>query len=298
MAKETTMDMDTSTETLEVIDLRCTDCLFKTYRRLFDKFNTPEHEQQDFLIYFKELIELASFSVTPEIQRELSIKFNSITGIDDPFAEEKENSNRLALELYKEWKPKVVKSEHSFELALRLSIAGNIMDYGASNSFDIHQTIEHVISADFAIDHTSFLKLQILQAKSILYLADNAGEIVFDKLFLETIGHPDVTFAVRNVFALNDATVQDAEEIGINSVARVISNGFDAPSTILAKCNAEFLAIYHSVDLIISKGQGNLEGLIHEKDPRIFFLLMVKCEVMAELLNVKKGSFVVFNQNN
>jgi len=119
----------------------------------------------------------------------------------------------------------------------------------------------------------------------------------YSAIYLGAIGHPDVTFAVRNGFALNDATVQDAEEIGINSVARVISNGFDAPSTILAKCNAEFLAIYHSVDLIISKGQGNLEGLIHEKDPRIFFLLMVKCEVMAELLNVKKGSFVVFNQN-
>jgi len=238
-----------------------------------------------------------SFATTPELQRELSIKFRSVSGIDDPFAEEKAKSHRLASKLYLEWKPKVKASDHPFELALRLSIAGNIMDYGAGNSFDIHKTIDKVISATFAIDHSSLLKKRISRAKSILYLADNAGEIVFDKLFLETIGHPDVTFAVRGGKALNDVTVQDAEEAGIDTVATVISNGFDAPSTLLAQCSEEFLAVYKSVDLIISKGQGNLEGLIHEKDSRIFFLLMVKCDVMAELLKVEKGSLVVSNQN-
>ena len=290
------MDMATSTDTLKVIDSRCSDCLFKTYRRLFKKFYTPEQDQLIFLDYFSELMELNRYATTPEIQRELSVKFSSITGIYDPFAEEKANSNRLAMELYKEWKPKVLKFKNPLELALRLSIAGNIMDYGAINNFDIHQTIEHVLNADFAIDHTSLFKQRIHKAKSILYLADNAGEIVFDKLFLETIGHPDVTLAVRGGNTLNDATVQDAQEIGIDSVAKLISNGFDAPSTILEQCSTEFLAVYHSADLIISKGQGNFEGLIHEKDPRIFFLLMVKCDVVAELLAVTKGSFIVLNQ--
>jgi uncharacterized protein with ATP-grasp and redox domains len=239
-----------------------------------------------------------SFLTTPELQRKLSIKFSSISGIDDPFTEEKAMSNRLASELYLEWKPLVTESDHPFELALRLSIAANNMDYGASNSFDIYQTIKCVTTVDFAIDHTNLLKQQISRAKKILYLADNAGEIVFDKLFLETIGHPDVTFAVRGGAALNDATIQDAQQIDIDSVAKLISNGFDAPSTVLSQCSTEFLAVYSSVDLIISKGQGNLEGLIHEKDPCIFFLLMVKCDVMAELLKVKKGSFVVFNKMN
>jgi uncharacterized protein with ATP-grasp and redox domains len=238
-----------------------------------------------------------SFATTPEIQRELSIKFSSVSGIDDPFAEEKAKSNRLASELYLEWKPEVMESDHPFELALRLSIAGNIMDYGASNSFDLEQTLKNISTLDFVIDHTNQLKQHISRAKKILYLADNAGEIVFDKLFLETIGHPDVTVSVRGGRALNDATFQDAEEAGIVSVAKVISNGFDAPSTVLGQCSEEFLAVYQSADLIISKGQGNLEGLIHEKDPRIFFLLMVKCDVMAEMLNVRKGSFVVLNQN-
>lgn len=288
--------MDTSTKQCTVIDPRCSDCLLRTYRRLFDKFSTPTKEQHDFLIYFKELIRVHDFATTPEIQQELSLRFNSIAGVADPFAEEKAESNRLALELYAEWKPKVTASTHAFELALRLSIAGNIMDYGANNGFDIQQTIEFVNSADFAIDHTSLLEQSIHRAKKILYLGDNAGEIVFDKLFLETIGHPDVTFAVRGGIALNDATMQDAEAIGMDSVAKVISNGFDAPSTVLAESSQEFITAYRSADLIISKGQGNLEGLIDENDPRIFFLLMVKCDLMAEHLDVKKGSFVVFNQ--
>ncbi|MHC1774762.1 MAG: DUF89 domain-containing protein [Lentimicrobium sp.] len=290
------MDMDTSTEPCTLIDPRCSDCLLRTYQRLFEKFNTSANEQHDFLIYFQKLISNGDNSSTPEIQRKLSLRFNSISGISDPFEQEKAESNRIALGLYNEWKPKVSVSAHPFEVALRLSIAGNIMDYGASNSFDIHQTILHVNAADFAIDHTSLLEQAISRVKKILYLGDNAGEIVFDKLFLETIAHPDVTFVVRGGIALNDATVHDAESIGMDSVARVITNGFDAPSTVLEECSPEFLTAYHSADLIISKGQGNLEGLIDENDPRIFFLLMVKCELMAEKLNVTKGSFVVYNQ--
>jgi uncharacterized protein with ATP-grasp and redox domains len=292
----TTMDMDTSTENLTVIDPRCYDCLLRTYQRLFVKFEIPAFKQHDFLNYFRKLIKTGNFATTPEIQRELSIRFCSISGVDDPFAEEKAESNRIASVLYNEWKPKVMASDNPFELALRLSIAGNIMDYGANNSFDIHQTIEYVNSVDFAIDHTDLLQQEINRANTILYLGDNAGEIVFDKLFLETINHPDVTYAVRGGITLNDVTFKDAGLIKMSTVARVISNGFDAPSTVIARSSAKFLAEYHSADLIISKGQGNLEGLMNENDPRIFFLLMVKCDLMAEKLHVEKGSFVVYNK--
>jgi len=278
------------------IDERCNDCFLKTYQGLFDKFNLSNQQQNDFLDFFRNLMESAGFATMPELQCELNIKFNSIAGIVDPFAEEKEESNRLASELYLEWKPRVAISDHPFELALRLSIAGNIMDYGANNDFDVRKTIVQVTSANFAIDHSLSLKQRISRARNILYLGDNAGEIVFDKLLIETIGHPNVTFAVRGGVALNDATDEDARKIGMESVAQVISNGYDAPSTILLKSSPEFLSVYRSADLIIAKGQGNLEGLIYEKDPRIFFLLMVKCAVMAELLKVKKGSFVVVNQ--
>ena len=118
------------------------------------------------------------------------------------------------------------------------------MDYGAAGSFDIQETIEHVLTAKFAIDRTKQLKQGIRQAKSILYLGDNAGEIVFDKLFIEIMRHPNLTYVVRGGVTLNDATLKDAESTGMMSVANVITNGFDAPSTVLEKSSGEFLDYY------------------------------------------------------
>jgi len=128
-----------------------------------------------------------------------------------------------------------------------------------------------------------------------LYLGDNAGEIVFDKLFIRTINHRNLTYVVRGGPIINDATMEDAEYTGMNKVANVISNGFDAPSTVPSESSRQFQQYFSKADIIISKGQGNLEGLLPLNDKRIFFLLMVKCDVMAELLGVDKESFVVFN---
>jgi uncharacterized protein with ATP-grasp and redox domains len=247
--------------------------------------------------YFQYTLEKFKNATSPEIQRELNRRFSIIAGIEDLFEDEKIKSNSIALGLYNDWSPQVPISKNPFDLALKLSIAGNIMDYGANNDFDIKSTIRRVIFAKLAIDHSKQLQSRIKEAKSILYLGDNAGEIVFDKLFIETINHPNVTFAVRGGFALNDVTLHDSIDVGMNSVAKVISNGYDAPSTVLSKCSSEFLDVYKSADLIISKGQGNLEGLIRDNDPRIFFLLMVKCDVIATLLEVQKGSFIVYNSN-
>ncbi len=245
-----------------MVDKRCKECFLKTYKRLFQKFNVNESQQRAFLTFFDFIMERHSESNSPEIQRNLNRTFCHIIGIDDPFAEEKEDNNRIALDLYKKWKPRVLESDRPFDLALRLAIAGNIMDYGANTSFDIEQTIEKVFNADFAIDHSKLLRQRILDAKRILYLGDNAGEIIFDKLFIETIMHNDVTFAVKGGPILNDATKQDAIEVDLHRVADVISNGYDAPSTLLNRCSDEFLDVYKSADLIISKGQGNLEGLM------------------------------------
>ena len=284
------------TKNIEKIDSRCGDCFLKTYQKLFVKFHISRKQQQGFFKYLEDLLVSDKFSSSPEIQRKLAIKFSHISGITDSFVIEKQVSNRLASQLYIDWKPNVEKSRHPFELALKLSIAANIMDYGANSTFNVHKTIHEVLTTDFAIDHSNELKQQISRAKSILYLGDNAGEIVFDKLFIETIRHPNLTFVVRGGAALNDATLKDVEEIKMTEVTKkVITNGFDAPSTVLKNCSAEFIEAYTSADVIIAKGQGNLEGLINEQDPRIFFILMAKCDVMAELIKVKKGSFVVLN---
>jgi uncharacterized protein with ATP-grasp and redox domains len=286
-----------STKLDATVDERCKSCFHNTYQRLFEKFNVGIAQRQAFGTFYKETLLNYNHHSSPEIQRELNSGFCRIINISDPFEEEKINSNAHAKELYKEWKPAVLSSPDPFYLALRLAIAGNIMDYGANNSFDIHQTVTAVINASLAIDHSKLLKKRIKEAERILYLGDNAGEIVFDKLLIEIMMHKEITYAVKAGPVLNDATITDVKEVGMDWVADIVSNGYDAPSTVLHKCSKEFLEIYNSADLIISKGQGNFEGLMHQNDSRIFFLLMAKCDVIGEILNVEKGSFIVYNQS-
>jgi hypothetical protein len=222
-----------------------------------------------------------------------------LNGQVDPYFNEKQQSNIQALELYKYWVKEVNNSNNPFDISLRLAIAGNIIDFATGEKFDINQTIQRVLKANFAIDHSEYLKEEIKKAKKILYLGDNAGEIVFDKLFIETLNHPNITYVVRGNPVLNDATMEDAISTGIiNVVKKVISNGYGAPSTLVDKCSKEFQEHYYDADLIISKGQGNLEGLINNNYGRnIVFLLIVKCNVIADLLKVNKGDFVVVSSN-
>lgn len=274
------------------VDGRCMVCHLNSFERLM-KLNPLDYaDRQQFFGTYNLTMGRGGGMTNPELYAILKREYCQISGIEDLYVEEKKQSNELAMEMYEELKTMVEHSNDSFNTALRLSIAGNIMDYGANSEFNIHNTISEALIKKFAIDGSREFELGIQKAKSILYLGDNAGEIVFDKLFIETINHPNLTFAVRGAPVLNDATMEDAIEISLDKVCKVISNGYDAPSTILEKCSDEFQEAYRNADLIISKGQGNFEGLYIEADPRIYFLLMVKCDVVAEMLGVDKGSII------
>jgi len=230
---------------------------------------------------------------SPEAARDIQAMIRQASHLTDPYKKEKELINKDLLNLYPELKKKVEQSKNPLDEALRLSIAGNIIDSVASPDYNIQSTINYVLSSEFKIDHSDSLFREMKEAKSILYLGDNAGEIVLDKLFIETLGYSNIIYAVRGAPVLNDATIIDAEQVGINESARVISNGTDAPSTLMDRVSEEFRLVYDSADIIISKGQGNLEGLIHEKSKNIYFLLMVKCNVIGEIIGAAKGDFVV-----
>ncbi|MCF6333697.1 MAG: ARMT1-like domain-containing protein [Draconibacterium sp.] len=232
-------------------------------------------------------------SYSPEITRDIFNLLKCESVIDDPYSIEKDKSNREMLKLYHKFQERVQNSEDKFDTALRLAIAGNIIDYGPTDKFDVLGTIERVLNSDFEIDHSQQLKAEIKKAKTILYLGDNCGEVVLDKLFLETINHPNVFFAVRNKPILNDVTEKEAAQVGIGKVVKIVSSGDDAPSTLLHRVSSEFLKTYNSADLIISKGMGNYEGLMDETDPRLFFLLMIKCPVIGKIIGAKNGAFVV-----
>jgi len=277
-------------------DYACFYCFASAFSKLIEKQNLTEQHKTEFTKFLAQLGANETVYSSPEFSVQLHRKLKQLSGNEDVFAKEKLESNQKAKELAAQWLPKIKLSENSFDLTLRLAIAGNIMDYGAASNFDIEKNIEHVLHSNFAINHSKSLQNNIKNAKQILYLGDNAGEIVFDKLFIENMNHPNVYFAVRGFPVINDVTIKESNELEMNNVAKVISNGYDAPSTLLDKCSNEFQEVWNKSDLIISKGQGNLEGLMGNKTKNIYFLLMVKCDVIAKHLNVKKGDFVVYNQ--
>ncbi len=277
------------------MDYRCVKCFRNTYRKLMDRYALNDNQKKEFKNFFDETVAGYGDMIAPELQIPLQKKLVELSGINDLYREEKCQSNNLALSLVQYWRDAVKTSPDPFAMALRLAIAGNIMDYGACETFDLRKTIEKVFQTTMAIDETEGLRRAVQKAQSILYLGDNAGEIVFDKLFISTLSHPDVTFVTRGGPTINDVTLKEAGDVMMHEVAKVVSNGVVAPSTLLSESPEEFLTIYHNAELIISKGQGNLEGLIDEKDSRIFFLLMAKCDVIAERLNVQKNDFVIYN---
>jgi uncharacterized protein with ATP-grasp and redox domains len=273
----------------------CISCLDRQAKRLFDKYQLPAHVIGDINFKFRLFINdhKKNNLTAPEATRYLHLLFTNATGVTDIYGQEKNKYNNLMLGYEDELRTKINKSDKPFFTALRYALAGNIIDFGPHQSFDIMKALDDAGSRKPAIDDSVMLRDELKSAGTVLYLGDNAGEIVMDKLFIETIHHRNLYFAVRGGNAINDITSEDAAYVGMNKVARVISNGYNAPSTILDRCSKRFLEIYNKADLIISKGQGNFEGLMNERDKDIFFLLMVKCHLIARKTGVQKNDVIV-----
>ena len=276
------------------MNYKCFFCHVKSFEKLLADHEIESSQKETIVKEFLNYLgSIHRNTIAPEIARETNALIRRVLNNPDPYKKVKQTTNKYLIDRYDELKEIIETSENKFETALRLSIAGNIIDSVGSPNFNIMKTINFVLNSDFAINHFEKLKSEIDKAKTVLYLGDNAGEIVLDKLFIETLKHNNLYFAVRGAPVINDVTIEDAELVEMQKVAKVISNGYDAPSTLLHKVSDEFLEIYNKADVIISKGMGNLEGLLHNKNNKIFFLLMVKCQPIGELINVEKNNFVV-----
>jgi len=281
-----------------ISDSRCFYCFTKAFDILLENEGLSVEVQNRFACDMVDLYnKVRSNFSAPLFSRELHTILKQYTNNPDPYLEAKRQSNDMVLSIYPDLKKQILLSDNPFETALRLAIAGNIIDFAIGDNFDIQATIEKVLHSNFAIDHSAELKQALSKANTVLYLGDNSGEIVLDKLFIEQLNHPNLYYAVRGAPIINDATIDDAKYIGMDIVACVISNGYDAPSTIVEHCSTEFKELFNQADVIISKGQGNLEGLLDKTAKEVYFLLMVKCDVIADALKVKKGDFVVKKNN-
>ncbi len=232
----------------------------------------------------------------PEIAQQVYRIVYRITENDDPYREAKRQSNDKALSIYSRLKEIVARSDDPLLTACKLAIAGNSIDLGPQvEQCDLDSVIESTLKSPLAYDNYPEFYRCIESASNVLYLADNAGEIVFDKLLIEELYRDrnlNITVVVREAPIINDATLEDAQSVGLTELAKVITNGTDAPATILSQCSSEVRQLYDSADIVISKGQGNYESLSDEK-ARIFFFLRAKCPVVAIPLNVEVGAAIL-----
>lgn len=230
----------------------------------------------------------------PVIGQRIHRRLRQMTGVQDPYRTVKDLQNQTALGLLPELRAEIAGASDPLAMALRLAIAGNVIDVGLDGSItdaDVRESIRHAMTTPFQGSWGDFLKA-VASARSILYLADNAGEIAFDRLLIEQLSPERVVVAVRGAPVLNDATMADAKDVGLDQIVEVIDNGSDAPGTILDECGPEFRRRFSEVDLVIAKGQGNFETL-NTVTRDIFFLFKAKCSVIAESVGVPVGTHVL-----
>jgi len=265
-----------------------------------------EKKQREVLLEVaRQLPEVSLNSCPPKIAFIVNKTIQRFTNNKDVYLKIKEKSNKLALGIYDRLKRKVNFSHDRLLMAVELAIAGNLIDYGVKNTLNIEVELEKILKEEnksikqeskVIFDYKKF-KTALKKAKIILYLADNAGETVFDRILIEEIkkydGDKKVIYATRGKPIINDALIEDAYICGIDEIANVISSGVDTPGIILSRSSKEFLKIYRKADMVISKGQGNFEALSYAKRS-IFFLFMAKCPVVAKEVGAKLGDIVLF----
>ncbi len=244
----------------------------------------------------KKLLESNWDLTPPELAHQVHSIVRRITKEKDPYKKVKRESNNLVLKIYPDLKEKVKKSSEPLRTAVRLAIAGNIIDFAVPHEFNLEETIREVLEKRFAIDDYDKLKKKLKDAETLLFFVDNAGEIGLDKLLVETFLETKklkIDFVVKGGPIINDATLEDALYMGLDSLPNseflALSNGESGTGP--ARSSQTVKKWINEHDLVISKGQGNYEGLSEHNE--LFFMLMAKCPIIASDIGVKVGDIIL-----
>jgi len=275
------------------------DCIACFVRQGLDSARLATDDERIHQKVLREILLLAAdldmSQTPPAIGQQIHRLIRQLVGDNDPYQQIKQRFNDLALKLYPQLAERADNSQYPFETAVRLAIAGNIIDFGVKTSLtesDVEETIRKCLAGELDAERVQEFEKAVRKADNILYLADNAGEIVFDRLLIERLPLDKVTVVVKGQPVINDATMADADLAGLTAIVNVIDNGSDAPGTILETCSESFQERFEGADFIIAKGQGNYETL-SDINKNIYFVLKAKCSVIARDLGCEVGTMVL-----
>ena len=232
----------------------------------------------------------------PALAQRIHRRLREVVGSDAPYAVIKERQNRMALGLLPLLRREIERATDPFLVAVKLAVAANVIDLGAKTGLTDEEVLATMrVAADMPLTgKIPAFREAVSRTKHILYLTDNAGEIVIDRLLIEQLGPDRVTVAVRGAPVINDALMADARAAGLTDIAEVIDNGSDAPGTLLCDCSESFRRRFREAEMVIAKGQGNFESFNGE-DYDIWFLFKVKCPVIASRAGLPVGAHAVMH---
>lgn len=237
----------------------------------------------------------------PVLGQRIHREIRRISGNPDPYARVKSQFNEQVMKQAPSLRREIRSAEDPLQRALLYAIASNVIDFGANNGpIDVESELRKALDTPFSVYDYSRLSRDLSRAETLVYLGDNAGEIVFDKLFIEELLRKfplDITFVVRGAPVLNDVTREDAHQVGLDQIVRVVDNGSDAPATVCDDISQELRSQLGETDLILSKGQGNYESLDEVHLP-VYFLFKIKCTVTAKRAGGTTGEYVLTRGEN
>ncbi|CCU78583.1 Uncharacterized protein MJ0202 [Halanaerobium saccharolyticum subsp. saccharolyticum DSM 6643] len=273
----------------------CYPCILRQSIESAEMIEVNEKEMKQIIKHFGEILTpaLENDFTAPMLAAEIQKYIKNLTEVEDPYFDLKEKNLKEAQRLLPLVEAEIKKAEDSLLASLLMSAMGNSIDAGVSLNVNIKENIDQAIKDSFAHSDYKCFKEKIKKADSLLIIADNTGEALFDRLLLKELKpyNLNITYAVREIPILNDITAEKAAELGIGEYAEIIKSGTTAPGMLMEEASQEFLEAYKNADLVISKGQGNLEGLLDIEED-IYFLLKAKCEIIAEVLGVELNDFV------
>lgn len=284
------------------VHYECAGCFLRQTREALDLASDDEELKMDIT---EKVVKIVSENFHREgisnvIGTQIHRTIKDETGNQDPYSRERETSNDIALQYF----PHVEKllEDNDLKNYLKVAIAGNVIDFGALGlETDMESLITETMNKEPVIDDSKDLEHELEIAKTVLYLADNIGEIVFDKILIEKINEydVDVTVALKEKPILNDACIDDALKIGLDEISKLTSTGTDSIGIIEGDVSPKFMELFNKSDLIIAKGLGNYEGLgeMDLNNKQVFCLLNAKCKPVARDIGVNVGDNIVLKLN-
>lgn len=280
-----------------LIDKECVACIINQSVKVANAIGADETLKESLHSNVSQMSKNFSFAQNPpEIAADVYEKMAQIANKTDLYDEIKELSTQKAMVLVPGLKEKLSNSEDKLLTATKIAVAGNVIDLAAAVEFDLEEELVKVFDTAFAHDDFEVMKYELQKAKTVLVIGDNVGEHIFDYLFIETLQelypNAEYSYMVRGNPIINDVTMKEAKEAGFDKLCNLVDSGVNTPGFTYNRANQKARDLFDTSDVVVSKGMGNYECLNESKHRNIFFLLKVKCDVVANSLDKKLGDII------